>query len=186
MSEQPTAVPGGGGKRLFGLPRNVVIIGGVVFVAALGFIFWRRYQANAAAAASNSASTTAASTTGPTDYAGQLSVIQSELEALLAQQGGTGATTGTTTGTGTGTTTPPAGTPVSVDVPDGTGWWMKVTFPSQAALDGFIKAIGATPVPGAGPTGPWYWKPGMGVETIAGFVKAAGGTTGASHLTGYE
>ncbi len=139
MSEQPTAPApsGGGGKKIFGLPRNVVIIGAVTFLGALGYIIWKRSQAKAAAtttAAANTASTTANSNI---DYSGELSVIQTELEALLAQQG-TGGTTVTTA------PPPPAGTPVSVAVPNGSGGWMNYTFPSQKALNDFYLSIGVT------------------------------------------
>jgi hypothetical protein len=134
VSEQPTASAGGGGK-LFGMPRNVVIIGGVVFLAALGYLWWKRGQAQAAA--TTASATTAASTQQqPTDYAGQLSVIQTELEALLANQGQTGTTTtGTTTGTGTTAT---GSTPVVESIPDGNGGWEQVNFPSQAAWQQFL------------------------------------------------
>lgn len=138
MSEQPTAAPGGG-KKIFGMPRSIVIIGGITFVAVLGYLWWKRAQT--AAAATTASATTAASTQQqPTDYAGQLSVLQTELEALLAQQG----TATTTTPPATTTTTPPAGTPVTVAVPDGTGKWMNASFPTQAAMNAFYTAIGVT------------------------------------------
>lgn len=127
MSEQPTAAPGGG-KKIFGLPRNIVIIGGITFVAVLGYLWWKRAQSSAAATTA-SASTTAATAQQPTDYAGQLSVLQTELEALLAGQG----QAGSTTGTGTGTTA--TGTPVIMSLPDGSGGWEQVKFPSQSAVD---------------------------------------------------
>lgn len=111
-----------GQRRVLGLPMPVVIIGGVVFVGALGFILWRRAQSNAASIAANAptGATTASTDTGAVDYGGQLSVIQSELEALLQGQatdnsmaaggGSSGSSGGSsggsgTSGTGTGTTT---------------------------------------------------------------------------------
>lgn len=102
MSEQPTAQArpsAAGGKKILGVPRTTfyLAVGGAVIVG-LAFYWWRNYQA-----AQQSAST--ASTTGTTgtgvDYSGELSTIQTELEALLQQEGVT--TTGTgTTGSGGG------------------------------------------------------------------------------------
>jgi hypothetical protein len=163
VSEQPTAPAGGGGKRIFGLPRNVVIIGGVAFLAALGYILWKRSQANAAAVASNAASTTTPNN-GSVDYAGELSVIQTELEALLAGQG---QPTGTTTVTAT--SPPPAGSPVAVAVPDGNGGWMTYTFPSQKALNDFYAAIGVQG--GSYPNG-------LTAQTIKGVLSSVGAQPG--------
>jgi hypothetical protein len=163
VSEQPTA-PAGGGKRIFGLPRNVVIIGGVTFLAALGYILWKRSQAKAATVASNAASTTASTSSGSgTDVAGELSVIQTELEALLAGQG---QPTGTTTTT---TPPPPQGSPVAVAVPDGNGGWMTYTFPSQKALNDFYAAIGVQG--GAYPNG-------LTASTIKGVLNSVGAQPG--------
>jgi hypothetical protein len=99
VSEQPTATasPGGGGKIL-GVPRRTfLIIIGSGLVVGIGFLLWRKYQSGAAAGAST-ASTAGASQ--PVDQSGELSVIQSELEALLQQDGLQPA--GTTTGSGGG------------------------------------------------------------------------------------
>jgi hypothetical protein len=107
--------PKGGGAKLFGMNRNTVIIIGVATLAGVGYYIWKSRKAATTTAANPNQQT---GTTGectdangnPTpcedmagvDYSGQLSVLQTEIESLLAQQG-----TGTTTGTTTTTTTPP-------------------------------------------------------------------------------
>jgi Fibronectin type III domain len=98
-----------GGRKILGLkPKTALITAGVVLAAAIGYLLWKRSQSSSAAAA---ADTTGTDTTGSSDsgvdYGGELSVIQSELEDLLAADAtaGTGSGTGTTTGTGGGTTT---------------------------------------------------------------------------------
>jgi hypothetical protein len=113
----PPAKPAGSQKKLFGLPRNTVIIGGVVFAVALGWFLWKRHTAKPAAAACSSCTTCTSSTA--------LSTIEQELQELLNDQQGAGSGggssgsggcsggstgtggggTGTTTGSGTGTTT---------------------------------------------------------------------------------
>jgi Fibronectin type III domain len=95
--------PGGGGGKILGLkPRTAIIAGGGILAAALGYMWWRGRKASSAAASSASASS---STTGAygVDQSGELSVLQSELEDLLAAQGqDTDTTTGTGGGGGTG------------------------------------------------------------------------------------
>lgn len=99
MSEQPTAVPPGGGKKILGVPQKTFLIMiGAGLVVGIGFLLWRKYQAGAQAGASNAS--TAGSAT-PVDQSGELSVIQSELEALL-QQDGLQPAGATTTGGGSG------------------------------------------------------------------------------------
>jgi hypothetical protein len=86
VSEGVPEAPGGG-KRLFGMPRNVVIIGGVAFAATILYLWWKN-RANASANQGTSATGQGqqAFTTSGIDYSGELSVIQSELEELLAAQ----------------------------------------------------------------------------------------------------
>jgi hypothetical protein len=101
----------------------VFIGGGLVLAGSLGYLLWKRRQASAAGAKSASASS---STTGSygVDYGGELSVLQSELEDLLAAEGQEPSPTGSPTGGGTGPGTgsgggggtapaggPPSGTP---------------------------------------------------------------------------
>jgi hypothetical protein len=83
--------------------RRFWIIGiGVALAAGAAWYLWKQHQANAAAAAPAADTTGTASTdANAVDYAGQLSVIQTELEALLAEDGASGAAGGTTTATGT-------------------------------------------------------------------------------------
>lgn len=129
MSEQPAAPSGGGGKILGMRPVVFYLAVGGTAVAAGLFYYWQKNRKAQAAAAT--AATSTASTTGSVDYSGELSVLQTELEALLAQQG-----QGTTTTT---TTPPPAttgtGPPVVMSLPDGSGGWEQVQFPNQAAVD---------------------------------------------------
>jgi len=125
MADVSPAGPSGGGGRVLGLrPRTALIIGGVVLIGAVAFLWWRRRSAGSTAAASSTS--TAAGGTG-IDYGGELSVIQSELESLLAAQGvpaqGSGGGT-TTTAAGGGGLVIPMGTgegPVPAGGGNGTG-----------------------------------------------------------------
>lgn len=97
VSEAPVAPgPGGGGKKLFGLPRNVVIIGGVAFAGTILYLWYKSRNSAAAAGATQAASTTG---TG-TDDSGQLAALQSEIEQL--QQAGAGSSGGGSSGGGGG------------------------------------------------------------------------------------
>lgn len=96
MADEPETATTGG--RILGLrPRTALITAGLALGGALAYMWWRNRQASAAA------STAATSTTGCTDangnavpcpdssgvdYSGELSVIQTELESLLASQAG--------------------------------------------------------------------------------------------------
>ena len=113
MSETAPERPGG--RKILGLqPRTAAIAGGGIFIAAVIYILWKRKQAATPATTSASAS----SSTSGIDYGGELSVIQSELENLLAAEGqepstgstGSGSGGTTTGGTGTGTTGSGTGT----------------------------------------------------------------------------
>jgi hypothetical protein len=162
VSEQPAeTAPSGGGKQILGMrPRTFYIMMGAAVVAGLGYYWYKNYKAGQAAAAAPA--TTTASGTGNTDYSGELSAIQTELEALMQQQN-----TGTTTPTPTPTpATTPSG-PVSVAVPNGSGGWMNYTFPTQAALDTFYKNIGVTN--GAYPNG-------IGTQQFLSALQAVGAT----------
>ena len=114
MSEQPTATatrpPAGGGKRYLGMTRTQLLIVGGVFVAALGYILWKRHESSSS---SSKASTTTATSTS-TATSEELAGLQDELDQLLAQQyststatstSGTSGTVGTTGSTGTATST---------------------------------------------------------------------------------
>jgi cytoskeletal protein RodZ len=107
----PAQPPAGGGGKVLGLkPRTAIIAGGVILAAAIGYFLWKRHQAPATPATT---SASASSSTSGIDYGGELSVIQSELEDLLAAEGQSGASTtgsGSTTATGTGTSTTGTGT----------------------------------------------------------------------------
>jgi Fibronectin type III domain len=113
----------GGGRKILGLkPKTAMIGGGIILALAIGYLLWKRSQSSAAATTAATTDTTGSSDSG-VDYGGELSVIQSELEDLLAAEGtepstGTGTGTGTGSGTGTGTTgggtttkTPPSTAP---------------------------------------------------------------------------
>jgi cytoskeletal protein RodZ len=96
-----TAAPSGGGGKVLGLkPRTAIIAGGGILLLAVGYFLWKKHQA-AATPATQSAS--ASSSTSGIDYGGELSVIQSELEDVLAAEGQSSSSTGTSSTTGTGT-----------------------------------------------------------------------------------
>lgn len=99
--------------KILGLqPRTAAIAGGGILAAAVGYFWWRNRQSSSApAAASGTGTTGCTDSTGASvpcpdasgiDYSGELSVIQSELESLLAAEGQSGSSS---SGTGTGTTT---------------------------------------------------------------------------------
>ena len=94
----PAPAPGGG--RILGMPRRTaLIVLGVTVAGAAAYFLWKRHQSSASAS-SGAVSSTASGGYG-VDYGGELSVIQSELEDLLAASGQP-ATSGSGTGTGTG------------------------------------------------------------------------------------
>lgn len=131
MSESAPERPGGGGKVLGLKPRTAIIVGGGVLIAAVIYMLWKRKQS-----ATTTASTSASSSTSGIDYGGELSVIQSELEDLMAAEGqesssGTSSSgTGTTTGTGTGSS--------------GTGTATKTTTPAKTAAPAMPGNVHAT------------------------------------------
>lgn len=129
MSESAPERPGGGGKVLGLKPRTAIIVGGGVLVAAVIYMLWKRKQS-----ATTTASSSASSSTSGIDYGGELSVIQSELEDLLAAQGkdtdSTGTSGGGTTTGGTGTGTTGSGTGTSSG---GTGTATKTAAPATPA-----------------------------------------------------
>lgn len=99
MPPAPPA-PAPGGKKILGMKRSVaipVLAGGAALLLTLGYLWWKSRKP-AAASATTSASTSSSALAQ--DYAGQLSVIQTELEELL----GRSSATGTSTGSGGGTT----------------------------------------------------------------------------------
>lgn len=117
MSEPTVGTPGppSGGPKILGMNRTTLIIVGVAAAAGVAWYLYKSRGSAATTANPNQQTGTTGECTdangNPTpcedmagvDYAGQLSVLQTELESLLAQQG-----TGTTTATGTTTTTAPA------------------------------------------------------------------------------
>jgi len=90
VSEQPAAPAPGGGKKILGLNRTTfyLALAGAV-VVGLAFYWWRNYQSAAQGASSGTG--TSGTGTDATDVSGQLSAIQTELEAL--QQAGAPAAT---------------------------------------------------------------------------------------------
>lgn len=111
MSEPTTQAarpPGrGGGKKILGLPRQAVIIGGIALAAG---VIWYIYKSRQAA--SQAATGTSTDTSGAVDYSGDISTLQSEFgqlaDELAAMQGGGGGTGssagGGAPGVGDGTT----------------------------------------------------------------------------------
>jgi hypothetical protein len=159
MSEQPTATATrppaakAPGKKYAGLTRNQWFIVGGVFAAALGYILWKRHEANAAAATSGTAATNQGSDEctdsngNPVDcdqeFAGELAGLQNALDQAQAQgggsAGGTGVTgtvgsttpTGTDSGTGaTGTTQPTGTTTTGTTTATSTAW----AYPAPSGL----------------------------------------------------
>jgi hypothetical protein len=93
----PEPRPAAGGKKILGLrPTTFYLAVGGAVIVGLAFYWWRNYQAGVQQAASTANGTTGTSTDA-TDYSGQLSTIQTELESLLQQQG-----VGTSTSSGNG------------------------------------------------------------------------------------
>lgn len=76
-------------------PRTALIVFGLAALAGVGWYLWKQHEA---AKTATSASTTTSTETAATDYAGELSVIQTELESLLAAQANSGG--GTSLGSG--------------------------------------------------------------------------------------
>lgn len=135
MSESAPERPGGGGKVLGLKPRTAIIVGGGVLVAAVIYMLWKRKQS---ATTTSSASASSSTSTG-IDYGGELSVIQSELEDVMAAEGqesSSGTGTGTTTGTGTGTSSGGTGTT--------TGTATKTTTPAKTAAPAMPGNVHAT------------------------------------------
>lgn len=125
-------------KTSLGLTKQQLYYGGGAFVVALVWFVWhRKQQAAAASSAGNTSAATASECTDAQgnpqpcaeangiDYSGQLSVIQTELESLLAggvPPPGSGSAGGTGTGTGgTGTGGSGAGSGSGSGTGSGTG-----------------------------------------------------------------
>lgn len=102
----PGGPPSGGGRTILGLkPRTAIIAGVGIVGAALVFFWWRSRSSSSASSTATSASASAGS--GATDYGGELSTMQSELEDLLAAEGEEGGSGGGGTTTTAPPTTPP-------------------------------------------------------------------------------
>jgi hypothetical protein len=98
----PPAAKKSGGKILGMKSSTFLIVLGGAALLGIGWYLWKQHEA---AKTVTSASTVTSAETGATDYAGELSVIQTELESLLAAQANSGSGTGTGTSTGTSTKT---------------------------------------------------------------------------------
>jgi hypothetical protein len=115
----------GSGKKILGLPRIYVIGGGIAIAAGIAWYLYKQHKASSATTATSTTqgspctasdgtagsydangNCVSATTSGGTDDSGELSVLQSELEALLAQQG-TSSTGSTATTTGSTNVTVP-------------------------------------------------------------------------------
>jgi hypothetical protein len=148
MSEQPAAGPRKTpGKTYAGLSRNQWFIVGGVFVAALGFIWWRRRQASAAQASSQGGVTNQGSNEctdangNPVDcneaFAQELAALQNSLDQLGAQSGGGGSAGGGGWAGSPGTT--PAGA-----IPDTTTGAPAVSQPSATPVTSGGTTAGTT------------------------------------------
>lgn len=95
MSEQAPERPPAGGKKIAGMPRGVVIVGGITLFIAVGIMWWRNRSSATAAAGQTSATDTSG-----IDYGGELSTLQSEYgnlaSEIAAMQGSPGAPSGST------------------------------------------------------------------------------------------
>lgn len=115
MSEQPVAAPPRPkppGKQYLGLSRNQWFLVGGVFVAAVGYLLWRRHQA---AKTSSTTASTSASTAALTALEDELAQLQGA--GFGASGGGSGGGYGGYAGTvpaPSTTAATPAGTPVSL------------------------------------------------------------------------
>jgi hypothetical protein len=140
---------GGGGRKVLGLkPRTALIGGGIVLALAIGYLLWKRSQSSSTAAAAT-AGTADTSNGGATDYGGELSVIQSEIEDLLAAEGtepaGSSGGTGTGTGGGTGGTgTGTGGGTKTVPPPAQAGPPPGKTTPSKPGMPSGVRATKVT------------------------------------------
>lgn len=123
------------------MKRNVaipVLAGGGALLLTLGYLWWKGRQTTKAATSATTSTSVSASAMNQ-DYAGELSVIQTELEEVLAQRGS--ATTSTSTATsGTSTSTGTIAVPNVVGRKD------------LSTAEGIIKAAGLT-VASTGDTG---------------------------------
>ena len=174
MSETPTAAATrpkpakGAGKKYAGLTRNQWLIAGGVFVAALGYILWKRHQASTAAASTGSTAATNQGSNECTDangnpvdcneaFAAELAAMQNALDQLGANSGAGGGssgggTAGTTTpvttdgGTGATSTTQPSGTATSTSgtTATKTGTGTVATKPAAPATPGNVHATSVT------------------------------------------
>jgi hypothetical protein len=149
----PAAAAGGG--KIAGLkPRTALIAVAVATVAGVAFFWWRSRNSSSAAAASGSAPTGCTDGSGNavpcpesgsgTDDSGALSVIQTELESLLATESAEGS------GGGSGFTpspTPPITTPIQVPPSSGSGGGGSTTPPAAGApaMPSGIKVTAVTP-----------------------------------------
>jgi hypothetical protein len=124
--------PAPGGRTILGLKPRTALIAGVGIVGAALVFFWWRSRSSSSSPAAASASASAGS--GATDYGGELSTIQSELEDLLAAEG-QGGGGGSGSGGGTTTTPPPAKTaPPTAPKPGGSAPPVKTAAKPKPAM----------------------------------------------------
>lgn len=143
MSEPTTGRPAtparGGGKKILGMDRRVVLIVGLAAAGGIAYFLWKRHKQGAAGSAATTS--TAATTTYTTDSTNSIAALQTEIEDLeqaLAAKGttattgttGAGGTSGTTstTGTGSGTATGKPGAPRAVKVKSKTSNGFTITW----------------------------------------------------------
>ena len=158
--------------------------GGVVTAAATTNAMWAQAAVNQLTAQGYAGTDVQAALgvylTGGTLTSSQESIVQAAIavEGYPPQEGANGyppaMNVGGTTGGGTGggtVTMPiqPGGTPVSEQVPNGSGGWMWYTFPSQAALNTFYTSIGVTG---------GYFPNGLTSAQIMSALSAVGATPG--------
>jgi hypothetical protein len=151
MSDQPTATAAppkakAAGKKYAGLSRNQWILVGAVFAAALGYILWRRHEAEKAAASSAASTSTSTSTAAST-----LAALEEELAELQNQGYGGGGSSGGggySGGTGAGSTSTAAGTVTTTapGTPTSSTGTVSGTAPSTPAKAGAISNLQASSV----------------------------------------
>ena len=210
MSEQPTATAqrpagarGPAGKKYAGLTRNQWFIVGGVFVAALGYILWKRHQTSTAAAstaATNQGSNECTDQNGnPVDcnqaFASELADLANALDQLQAQGGGAGGS-GVTGTVGTVPSTTPdtvSGAPAATQ-PSGTatstgGTTATKTAPAAAKAAGAISGLKASNVTKTSFTASWNAAAGATggyayiVRNLANHTQTTSGTTRSTTVT---
>lgn len=177
-------------KGMFAGNGKWYIIGGLGLVAVLVFIFVRQSNSN-----TSTTSSTPSTTLDPTTEA----MLQSALSAVSNGQGNSGygnygsgyggypwssGNMGSgSSGTGSSTGMNNAGTnPATINVPDGSGGWMAVSFPGVSQEQQFYQNEGAT----VSSTGGQNWPGGLTYQQIISGVQSVGGSqAGPTGQSGY-